>query len=258
MIKTTLHPWIAKLGPLYVVALGSVSSVACDDDESDAMHDAEHSHAADSGAEDSDASTDDSDAAADSEATLSFFVTSDKSMTGDLGGLAGADARCQKLARGVDAGDKTWHAYLSVSEGENDKPVHARERIGRGPWYNAKGVKLADDIDALHARTGDAEVFLDEHGERINGQWPGSPTPNEHDVLTGSKADGTLLEGKTCADWTSSEAGMSAQVGHSDGLGPNQNPAAPYSSWNSAHESAGCDDTAPRGGAGRLYCFATD
>jgi hypothetical protein len=101
-------------------------------------------------------------------------------------------------------------------------------------------------------------VFIDEMGGKINGQWAGSPPPLQHDVLTGSNGDGTLLVGKTCADWTSDSADDTAQVGHTDGLGPNMNAAAPYSSWNSAHENGGCDDTAPRGGAGKLYCFAVD
>ncbi len=108
----------------------------------------------------------------------------------------------------------------------------------------------------LHARTGDAALFLDERGQRINGQWTGSPTPNQHDVLTGSNADGTLMPGFTCSDWTSASATVSARVGHSDGMGPNQNTAPPLSSWNSAHVNENCADTAPRGGAGRFYCFA--
>lgn len=187
---------------------------------------------------------------------LNFFVTSDTSMTGDLGGLAGADERCQKLAAAVGAGDKTWHAYLSVEHAaDGGGPVNARDRIGSGPWYNVKGVQLAKDLAELHGRDGDPEVFIDEHGDKINGQWSGSPMPNQHDVLTGSNADGTLLSGKTCKDWTSSSMADTAQVGHTDGLGPMQNPAPPYNSWNSVHENGGCNDTAPRGGAGKLYCF---
>lgn len=206
---------------------------------------------------------DGSDAGADK--SLSFFVSSETSETGDIGGLAGADERCQRLAKAVSAGDRTFHAYLSVEQGPADETdggsggaVHARDRIGQGPWYNAKGELVAEDLDALHSRTGDSSVFLDQHGEKINGQWPGSPTPNEHDILTGSDADGHLIAGQTCRDWTSESADDIAAVGHSDGLGPNQNDAAPYSSWNSAHTNAGCNDTAPRGGAGRIYCFAID
>jgi hypothetical protein len=192
--------------------------------------------------------------------SLSFFVTSDKSMTGDLGGLRGADARCQALAEAAGAGAHTFHAYLSVEHdaANGGGATHARDRIGTGPWYNAKGALLAADIEALHARSGDADTFLDENGAKINGQWEGSPTPNEHDVLTGSDANGRVLAGKTCADWTSAAADLAAQVGHSDGLGPSRNGAPPYNSWQSSHESAGCNDTGPRGGAGHLYCFAID
>jgi len=188
-----------------------------------------------------------------------FFVTSDTSMTADLGGLTGADARCQDLAVAAGLAAHTFHAYLSAEQdpADSSKPVNARERIGTGPWHNAKGVLLAQDLSALHALSGDAELFLDEHGEKINGQWQGSPTPNEHDVLTGSTAEGTLLAGKTCSDWTNADSGT-AQVGHSDGLGPGMNATPPYNSWNSVHENGGCGDTAPRGGAGRLYCFAID
>ena len=189
-----------------------------------------------------------------------FFVTSDTSATADLGGLQGADARCQRLADAAGLGAHTFHAYLSAEQDPDDesKTVNARDRIGTGPWYNSKGVLLAQDLTALHASSGDAELFLDENGSKINGQWQGSPTPNEHDILTGSAADGTLLEGKTCADWSSDASDMTAQVGHSDGLGPSMNSAPPYNSWNSVHENGSCGDTAPRGGAGRLYCFAID
>ncbi len=169
--------------------------------------------------------------------------------------------RAVSVWRPVGAGNKTWRAYLSVERDETNggAATNARDRIGTGPWYNAKGVLLASDLTSLHARTGDAEVFLDEHGNEINGQWIGSPAPLEHDILTGSDAQGRLLAGKTCADWTSAApAPAVAQVGHSDGLGPKQSTAGTYTSWNSAHESAGCDDTAPRGGAGRIYCFAAD
>jgi hypothetical protein len=99
-------------------------------------------------------------------------------------------------------------------------------------------------------------VFLDERGERINGQWTGSPRPIEHDVLTGSTAEGTLMSGATCNDWTSDAATLSARVGHSDGFGPNQSTAGTLSSWNSAHANQSCSNTAPLGGAGRFYCFA--
>jgi hypothetical protein len=124
------------------------------------------------------------------------------------------------------------------------------------PVVQRQSVKLADNLDSLHKRSGDPAVFLDEHGKRINGQWPGSPTPNEHDVLTGSDTTGQVLAGKTRQDWTSKDAADLAQVGHADGLGPMQNAELPYPSWNSSHENGGCNDTAPRGGAGKLYCFA--
>lgn len=189
--------------------------------------------------------------------TMNFFVTSEKSVTGNLGGLAGADATCQRLATAVGLGNPTWRAYLSVERdpSNGNQPTHAKDRIGPGPWYNANKVLVANNLAELHARTGDASLFLDERGQRINGQWTGSPAPVEHDMLTGSNADGTLMVGLTCADWTSSSTSIAAQVGHSDGLGPNQSTAGALSSWNSAHANQNCADTAPRGGAGRFYCF---
>lgn len=188
-----------------------------------------------------------------------FFVTSDTSKTGNLGGLAGADARCDKLAKAAGFTQTTWHAYLSTEHGgSGDGPVNARDRIGTGPWYNANGILVATDLAALHSRFGDAEVFVDEHGDKIPGQWAGSPQPVEHDILTGSNADGTVMAAMTCADWTSEEAGVAAQCGHSDGLGPGMSASPPFNSWNSSHANQGCNDTAPRGGAGRIYCFAVD
>jgi hypothetical protein len=215
--------------------------------------------------------SDDAGAADDDAGTaepMSFFVSSDTSKTGNLGGLAGADERCNKLAKA--AGSKLkFAAYLSSEKNEKgeDKPVNARDRIGKGPWYNAKGALLAKDVESLHKLpSGNADLFLTEKGTKINGQWEGSPTPNEHDVLTGSNADGTLYAGRTCQSWTSEAAPENpmmptpniAQVGHSDGLGPMRNPNPPYNSWNSSHENAGCNDTAPRGGAGHIYCFAVE
>ena len=117
---------------------------------------------------------------------------------------------------------------------------------------------IANNLTELHSRTGDAALFLDERGQRINGQWTGSPSPVEHDILTGSNVDGTLATGQTCADWTSDSASLTALVGHSDGMGPNQNTTPPLSSWISAHANQNCANTAPRGGAGRFYCFAVD
>jgi len=190
--------------------------------------------------------------------TLSFFVTSATSVTGNLGGLRGADALCQSLATAVGAGSKTWRAYLSVERDADNgnNPTNARTRIGNGPWVNANGITVAANLTELHARKGDAAVFVDERGQRINGQWTGSPSPVQHDVLTGSAADGTLLTGLTCNDWTSASTTVAAQVGHSDGFGPNQDQSGALSSWNSAHANASCADTAPRGGSGRVYCFA--
>ena len=190
--------------------------------------------------------------------TLGFFVSSSTSTTGNLGGLRAADARCQTLATAVGAGGRTWRAYLSVERDPDNgnQPTDARSRIGNGPWLNARGATVARDLTELHARSGDAAVFLDERGERINGQWSGSPSPNQHDILTGSSADGRLMPGLTCADWTSSSTAVSAQVGHSDGLGPGGSSAGAFASWNSSHTSQNCADTAPRGGAGRIYCFA--
>jgi len=189
---------------------------------------------------------------------MSFFVSSTGSKTANLGGLVGADKRCQDLATAVGAGAKTWHAYLSIEKGPDDKAVHAKDRIGTGPWYNAKGVMIAADLKELHERFGDSEVFLDEKGAKVPGQWTGSPTPNEHDILTGTARDGTVVVGQTCADWTSEDSTMAAQVGHSDGLGPGGSSDPMYRPWNSVHTNESCADTAPRGGSGRVYCFATN
>ncbi len=147
----------------------------------------------------------DSSPASPSGPTLGFFVTSQTSTTGNLGGIAGADATCQRLAAAAGAGNRSWRAYLSASRdpANNNQPVNARDRIGTGPWYNAGGALVANNLAELHGRTGDASLFVDERGQRINGQWTGSPTPNQHDILTGSNADGTLMTGFTCADWTS-------------------------------------------------------
>ena len=190
--------------------------------------------------------------------SMSFFVTSVTSTTGNLGGLAGADATCQRLAVAVGHGNRVWRAYLSVERDStnNNLPVNARDRIGSGPWYNINLALIASSVAELHARAGDAALFVDERGQKINGQWTGSPSPVQHDILTGSNADGTLMAGLTCADWTSSSSSISAQVGHSDGMGPQQSTAPPLNSWNAAHTSQNCADTAPRGGSGRFYCFA--
>jgi hypothetical protein len=190
--------------------------------------------------------------------SMSFFVTSTTSTTGNLGGLSGADARCQSLAAAAGQGARTWRAYLSVERdaANGNAPTDARSRIGTGPWFNSAGVMVASDLTGLHARRGDAAVFLDERGQRIAGQWAGSPTPVQHDILTGSTAEGTLMPGMTCGDWTSGSGSLQAQVGHSDGLGPGGDSSGSLSSWNSAHANQSCADTAPRGGSGRIYCFA--
>ena len=192
-----------------------------------------------------------------SDTTTSFFVTSSKSTTGNLGGLRGADSICQNLATAAGVGSKTWRAYLSVERDADNanRPTDARSRIGNGPWFNAKGVMVASNLTELHTRKGDSTVFVDERGQPINGQWSGSPAPVEHDIMTGSAADGTLLPGLTCGDWTSASATAIGQVGHSDGFGPNQDTSGTLSSWNSAHTNQNCANTAPRGGAGRIYCF---
>ena len=189
---------------------------------------------------------------------LSFFVTSQTSVTGNLGGLAGADATCQRLAEAVGQGNRFWRAYLSVERdaANNNQATNARDRIGTGPWHNANGALIANNVAELHSRSGDATLFVDERGQRINGQWTGSPTPIQHDILTGSNADGTLLAGFTCTDWTSNATTAVRQVRHSDGMGPNQSTAGALASWNSAHANQNCADTAPRGGGGKFYCFA--
>jgi hypothetical protein len=200
----------------------------------------------------------DSSPSSPSAPALGFFVTSQTSTTGNLGGLAAADATCQRLAAAVGQGSRTWRAYLSVARdaSANNQAVNARDRIGNGPWYNATGALVASSVAELHARSGDASLFVDERGQKINGQWTGSPAPVQHDILTGSNADGTLMQGFTCADWTSGSASDVGQVGHADGLGPGQSTAGALASWNSAHANQNCADTAPRGGAGRFYCFA--
>jgi hypothetical protein len=190
---------------------------------------------------------------------LGFFVTSPQHTTGNLGGLPAADRLCQSLAAAVGQGERTWRAYLSAERDPQNKnqPAHARDRIGQGPWYNANGIMVGKDIADLHERRGNPILFaVDEKGQLIPGRWPGSPRPTEHDVLTGSTAEGRVAVGKTCNDWTSDSADIKAQIGHADGIGLGGNTVGASASWNSAHESRGCNDTAPGGGAGRFYCFA--
>ncbi|MDM0043241.1 hypothetical protein QTH91_01980 [Variovorax dokdonensis] len=195
---------------------------------------------------------------------MSFFITSAGSGKGaDLGGLAGADAQCQKLATAAGAGGKTWRAYLSVpptfpSGGSAGVPaINARDRIGSGPWYNAKGDLIARDVDHLHNGNNISKATaLDERGNPVRGR---ADKPNEHDILTGSRADGTAFAPQTdttCGAWTKSGADGSAVVGHHDREGPM--PEAWAKSWNFSHQSAGCSQEAliKTGGAGRFYCFA--
>lgn len=193
------------------------------------------------------------------QAEMTFFVTSVGMGKGaDLGGLAGADAHCQKLAEAAGAGGHTWRAYLSTSAADGQPAVNARDRIGKGPWQNAKGVVIAKDVAQLHGDNHLAkDTALDEHGAPIKGR---GDMPNMHDILTGSQADGTAFaagEDLTCGNWTSSGEG-SAQVGHHDRMGLRDD--APSRSWNSSHPSRGCSDEGLRstGGAGLLYCFAVD
>ena len=191
---------------------------------------------------------------------MSFFVSSSGSGKGaDLGGLEGADRICRSLAEAAGAGGKTWRAYLST---QGPGAVNARDRIGAGPWVNAKGVVIAKDPAELHdANNLTKQTALTEKGAVVNGR---GDTPNMHDILTGSKPDGTAFgeeADRTCANWTSSGKGA-AMVGHSDRTGLDE--SAPAKSWNSSHLSngpgGGCsqDDLRSTGGAGLLYCFAAD
>ena len=188
---------------------------------------------------------------------MGFFVTSAGPGKGaDLGGLAGADKICQSLAQAAGAGKRTWHAYLSTSTFGGGKAVNARDRIGRGPWYNAKGVLIARNVDHLHADNNlTKQTALTEKGAVVNGR---GDKPNMHDILTGSDAQGRAFPGDidtTCGNWTKSGAG-SAQVGHHDRQGLRND--APSKSWNHSHPSRGCSQDALRssGGNGLLYCFA--
>jgi hypothetical protein len=189
---------------------------------------------------------------------MTFFITSSGNGKGaDLGGLAGADQHCQALAKAAGAGRRTWHAYLSTSASGGHAAINARDRIGKGPWFNAKGVEVAKNVEDLHGPNNklSKENSLSEKGQVLNGR---GDTPNEHDILTGSQLDGTAFSGdadKTCKNWTSGGDG-SAEVGHHDRQGGGDNPT----SWNAAHPSKGCSQAnlVATGGAGRFYCFATN
>jgi hypothetical protein len=184
--------------------------------------------------------------------SMSFFVTSASPGDGaNLGGLDGADAHCQTLADAAGASGKTWHAYLSTSS------VNARDRIGDGPWHNAKGELIANTVDELHSDANmlTKQTALTETGATINGR---GDTPNQHDILTGSNADGTVAAGMTCEDWISNASTGKAFVGHHDRIGLKDD--APSKSWNASHPSRGCsaEDLPKSGGAGLFYCFAAD
>ena len=190
-------------------------------------------------------------------ADLSFFVSSAGSGKGaDLGGLAGADRLCQTLAEAAGSKGRTWRAYLST---QGDGAVNARDRIGKGPWRNAKGAVIAKDVAELHDGNNlTKETALDERGEVVRGR---GDQPNEHDILTGTQADGTAFaagEDRTCGNWTKGGAEGAAMVGHHDRIGLADTP--PAKSWNASHPSRGCSQEALRatGGAGKIYCFAAN
>jgi hypothetical protein len=192
---------------------------------------------------------------------MTFFITSVGPGRGaDLGGLEGADKHCQTLAAAVGAGQRTWRAYLSTQgKALNDTDVvHARDRIGNGPWHNAKGVRIASSVEELHSAGSNVnkDTALDEKGQAVNDR---TMKPNKHDILTGSRPDGTAFPpfgDMTCGNWTKSSADGSAMVGHHDRAGPV--PHAWATSWNSSHPSRGCTQEALRGtgGDGLFYCFA--
>lgn len=193
-------------------------------------------------------------------AGMTFFVTSTGVGNGaDLGGLEGADAHCAALAQAVGAAG-TWHAYLSTQAADGQPAIDARNRIGAGPWQNAKGVVIAHSVEELHGQNNLTKATaLDEKGEMVNGR---GDSPNRHDMLTGSQPDGTAFAGPddmTCGNWTLSGDQGAAMLGHHDRMGLRDD--APSRSWNSSHASrGGCSQTALQGtgGAGLFYCFAVD
>jgi hypothetical protein len=198
------------------------------------------------------------------QADMSFFVTSEGSGKGaDLGGLSGADAHCQRLAAAAGAGAKTWRAYLSTQAAAGTQAVNAKDRIGAGPWKNAKGEVIAANVADLHGDNNkiSKQTALSEKGAPVNGR---GDQPNMHDILTGSQADGTAFpagDDRTCKNYTSSTEGA-VMVGHHDRMGLRDD--APSKSWNSSHpsrgEGGGCSQAALRGtgGAGLFYCFAAN
>ena len=193
---------------------------------------------------------------------MGFFVTSaGTGRGGDLGGLDGADAHCQSLAAAAGAGGRTWHAYLSTQGKDGAATVNARDRIGKGPWYNAKGELVAQDVQQLHlANNINKQTALNEKGQVVEGR--GDAT-NRHDILTGSRVDGAAFSSGdpdlTCGNWTRSGTEGAVMMGHHDRTGPTPDPWA--TSWNSSHQSrGGCSVQALRGtgGDGLLYCFAVN
>ncbi|QRG06250.1 hypothetical protein EZH22_25315 [Xanthobacter dioxanivorans] len=194
-------------------------------------------------------------------ADMTFFVSSAGSGKGaDLGGLEGADAICQRLAQAAGAGGKTWRAYLSTQAAGGVAAVNARDRIGAGPWRDAKGTIIATSVADLHSAAANLtkQTALNEKGHVVNGR---GDTPNMHDILTGSQADGTAFgpgEDRTCGNYTKSGADGAVMLGHHDRTGLDDSAAA--KSWNSSHLSRGCSQDALKstGGAGLLYCFAVN
>ena len=198
-------------------------------------------------------------------ADMTFFVTSAGPGNGaNLGGIAGADAHCQKLAAAAGAGARTWRAYLSTQAAALNDPgfVNAKDRIGAGPWRNAKGAVIAQNVADLHSPSSNLSkaTAIDEKGNSVNGRVD---QPNNHDMLTGSRPDGTAFAGApfadmTCGNWTKGGTEGSAMLGHHDVSGTVDNAWA--KSWNSSHPSRGCDTAGLRstGGAGLFYCFATN
>jgi len=196
------------------------------------------------------------------QSNMSFFITSAGPGKGaDLGGIEGADRHCQMLAQAAGAGNRTWHAYLSTQAIGGGQALNARDRIGRGPWQNAKGEVIAQNVDDLHSANNkiSKQTALSEKGEMVNGR---GDTPNRHDILTGSQADGRAFpagDDRTCRNWTSSTQGA-AMVGHHDRQG--QRDDEPSKSWNTSHLSRGPDggcsqaDLRSTGGDGLFYCFA--
>ena len=203
---------------------------------------------------------------AEQQPPLGFFVTS-TTHNGNLGGLAGADAECQRLAAAVGAGNRTWRAYLSTHSTPTEPEVAARDRIGNGPWYNAEGIMIAANVADLH---GDVQrdtnlinvrTAITEKGEPVYGFGRPEGTPNEHDILTGSDSHGRPFPAGlnrnhdfTCNNWTSDSVDDHAMIGHHDRM------SARNTSWNSSHTTQGCTLEAfnGSGGAGRFYCFAAD